>query len=37
MKRGVIKENGGKGECNYDIFYIRIFVNVTVYPQHNSK
>jgi hypothetical protein len=29
-----IKENDGGGEFNYDV---RIFVNVTMYPQHNNN
>jgi hypothetical protein len=33
-----IRENGGRGEFNYDIFDIlRTLINATMYPQHNTK
>jgi hypothetical protein len=31
------KDNDGGGECNYDIYTVRTFVNVTMYPQYNNK
>jgi hypothetical protein len=37
IREGGIKENDGGGEFNYDLFDTRIFVNATMYPQHNNK
>jgi hypothetical protein len=32
-----VKENDEEDEFSYDIFIIKTFVNVTIYPQHNNN